>query len=101
MALAFECVVKSSHLNLTKNITGAFGSHMIVESSLFGRIGKLVILLMILATDGKGMRYLAWTRNEVFLECYAKNSSLEDILQFRCREALFVRPLPLCLNHHH
>ena len=31
--------MKASHLNVMKNVPGAFGSQMIVESSIYGRLG--------------------------------------------------------------
>ena len=42
MAAAFEAVVKSSHLNVIKGISGAIGSQMIVESSLHSRLGLML-----------------------------------------------------------
>ena len=41
---AFESVVRSSYLNITKNVPGALGSQMMVESSLHGRLGKIKII---------------------------------------------------------
>ena len=65
---------------------------MVVESSLYGRLGPFspFTLVAFSLMNVTGLRYLAWTRNELFLECYADKGSLEDILQFKCRAALFV-----------
>lgn len=40
VALAFESIVKASHLNLTKNVIPAIGAQMAMQSSIFGRLGE-------------------------------------------------------------
>ena len=40
VASAFECVLKASHLNVTKNVANAVGSEMSMQSSVFGRLGS-------------------------------------------------------------
>ena len=37
---AFENIIRSSHLNVTKNMTSAVGSQMLLQSSLWGRLGS-------------------------------------------------------------
>ena len=39
MAQALEGVVKSSHLNIFKGIANVVGSQMLMQSSMFGRLG--------------------------------------------------------------
>ncbi len=39
MSIAIEGVIKSSHLNITKNVPNAVGSQMAMQSSIFGRLG--------------------------------------------------------------
>ena len=37
--MAFEGVVKSSHLNVIKEIANVVGGQMLMQSSIFGRLG--------------------------------------------------------------
>ncbi|MCJ1370130.1 anaphase promoting complex subunit 5 [Loxospora ochrophaea] len=69
---AFEKITKASHLNLTKNITNSIGSQMMIQSSLFSRLG---------------VNYLAWSYGEMFLQCYANISPVEDVLHCMCKSA--------------
>ncbi|KAL8699400.1 MAG: hypothetical protein Q9201_006029 [Fulgogasparrea decipioides] len=41
---AFESIMKASHLNVTKSITEAHGSQMLMQSSIFDRLGTSTIL---------------------------------------------------------
>lgn len=40
VALAFENVVKATHLNISKGLTAMIGGQMALQSSIFGRLGK-------------------------------------------------------------
>lgn len=40
VAHAFEAILKSSQLNVTKNVANVIGSQMSMQSSVFGRLGK-------------------------------------------------------------
>lgn len=42
MTQAFESIVKASHLNVTKNITEGYGGLMLMQSSIFDRLGRLI-----------------------------------------------------------
>lgn len=42
--MAFESVLKASHLNITKNVVNAVGSQMMMQSSIFGRLGEFACL---------------------------------------------------------
>ena len=37
--MAFEGTTKSSHLNITKDVANVVGSQMLMQSSIFGRLG--------------------------------------------------------------
>ncbi|KAL8675261.1 MAG: hypothetical protein Q9168_000382 [Polycauliona sp. 1 TL-2023] len=69
---AFESIVKASHLNLTKDITEAHGGLMLMQSSIFDRLG---------------VGCQAWSYCELFLQCYAGQSPSEDVIQFQCKSA--------------
>ena len=42
MSQAFESIVKAAHLNLTKNTAEAYGGLMLMQSSIFDRLGRLI-----------------------------------------------------------
>ena len=42
MTLAFENITKSSHLNVTKNIINVIGSQMMMQASVFARLGTFI-----------------------------------------------------------
>ncbi|MCJ1312393.1 anaphase promoting complex subunit 5 [Agyrium rufum] len=62
---AFECIIKASHLNISKNIANAVGSQLAMQMSLYNRLGESLI---------------ASLTNTVFMECYAEQSPTEDRL---------------------
>ncbi|KAI4248441.1 MAG: hypothetical protein L6R40_001001 [Gallowayella cf. fulva] len=72
MSMAFESIVKASHLNVTKNITEAHGGLMLMQSSIFDRLG---------------IGCQAWSYCELFLHCYTGQSPSEDVIQTQCRSA--------------
>ena len=41
----------------------------------------------------KGVYCQAWLSGELFLQCYAKNSPAEDVMQCICRSAFLVRQI--------
>ncbi|PWW73845.1 hypothetical protein C7212DRAFT_300781 [Tuber magnatum] len=69
---AFESILRSSHLNVTKNIHNAMGSQILLQSSLWSRMG---------------ISYLSWMNCEVFLSKYRVNSPIEDVVKALCRSA--------------
>ncbi|KAL8818783.1 MAG: hypothetical protein Q9223_002662 [Gallowayella weberi] len=72
VSLAFESIVKASHLNVTKNLTEAYGGLMLMQSSTFDRLG---------------VACQAWSHCELFLQCYAGQSLSEDVIQTQCLSA--------------
>ncbi|KAL8873489.1 MAG: hypothetical protein Q9198_007015 [Flavoplaca austrocitrina] len=69
---AFESIIKASHLNVTKNTTEAYGGLMLMQSSIFERLG---------------VACQAWSYCELFLQCYAEQSPSEDVIQIQCKSA--------------
>ena len=39
--MAFEGITKASHVNVTKRVLNVVGSQMAMQSSIFGRLGKI------------------------------------------------------------
>ncbi|SLM38451.1 Tetratricopeptide-like helical domain [Lasallia pustulata] len=72
VTLAFETITKSSHLNVTYNIINVIGSQMMMQASVFARLG---------------VTSLAWSYGEIFLQCYADQSPVEDVLNCICKSA--------------
>ncbi|MCJ1260973.1 Anaphase-promoting complex subunit 5 [Lobaria immixta] len=69
---AFECLLKASHLNVTKNVVNAIGSQMMMQSSIYGRLG---------------VTCQSWLSGELFLRCYANQSPIEDVMHCVCKSA--------------
>ncbi|KAL1851818.1 APC5 protein [Paecilomyces lecythidis] len=76
LALAFENIVKASHLNVTKHLKGSMGPLLLLQISLFARTG---------------LTHLSWLHCEVFCECYADKALLEDFLRSIFRSCQIVR----------
>lgn len=72
VASAFESILRSSHLNTTKNIYNAMGSQILLQSSLWSRLG---------------VSYLGWMNCELFLAKYKHDSPVEDVVKALCRGA--------------
>jgi anaphase-promoting complex subunit 5 len=70
--VAFENILRSSHLNITKNITNTVGSQMLLQSGLWSRLG---------------VSHLSWSYCEVFLKCHAHQAPVEDVLRIICKSA--------------
>ncbi|KZF20496.1 anaphase-promoting complex subunit Apc5 [Xylona heveae TC161] len=70
---ALENVIKASHLNVTKNLTSTIGSQMLLQSSIYGRLG---------------ITSLSLSQCDIMLHCYASNISHEEVLKCICRRAL-------------
>ncbi|KAL8681501.1 MAG: hypothetical protein Q9186_002387 [Xanthomendoza sp. 1 TL-2023] len=75
VSLAFESIAKASHLNVTKNIPEAYGGLMLMQSSIFDRLG---------------IACQAWSHCELFLQCYARQSLSEDVIQTQCLSAFML-----------
>ncbi|KAL6713553.1 APC5 protein [Lecanora helva] len=72
---AFESIMKASHLNVTKSAVNVVGSQMSMHSAIFGRIG---------------VNCQAWLSGELFLQCYAKHSPVEDVIHCVCRSSFLL-----------
>ncbi|KAL8733624.1 MAG: hypothetical protein Q9166_002034 [cf. Caloplaca sp. 2 TL-2023] len=69
---AFESIEKASHLNVTKNIVEAYCGQMLMQSSIFDRLG---------------VSCQAWSYCELSLQCYPRQSPSEDVIQTQCKSA--------------
>lgn len=72
IAIAFETIAKSAHLNVVKGVTSVQGPTLIMRSSVYGRVG---------------LAHLAWSGSDTFLQCYADEAPAEDVLKCTCRMA--------------
>jgi len=72
IATAFENILRSSELSVTKNMMNNVGAQMMLQSSLWSRLG---------------VTSLALSYCEVFLRCHAKAAPFDDVLKFTCRTA--------------
>lgn len=72
VAIAFENILRSSQLSMTKGLMNSMGSQVQLQSSLWSRLG---------------VTRLAWGYCEIFLACHAKHVPFDDILKFTCRSA--------------
>ncbi len=85
--------MKSSHLNVTKNVANAIGSQMSMQSSAFGRLGTYSDLFetKLEVTDHEsGVTCQSWLSGELFLQCYADESPVEDVVHATCKSAFLV-----------
>ena len=83
---------------MTKNVLNAIGSQMSMQSSVFGRLGTFPFLLQIPTTGltlafTAGVTCQAWLYGELFLQCYASPSPVEDVVHCICKSAFLVRAL--------
>ncbi|KAH8703923.1 putative anaphase-promoting complex subunit Apc5 [Talaromyces proteolyticus] len=72
LAAAFENIVKSSYLNVTKNLRTTMGPLLLLQASVFSRIG---------------LTHNALLQCEIFRECYAKGAPLDDCLKIAYRSS--------------
>ncbi|KAF3917308.1 hypothetical protein AA313_de0209030 [Arthrobotrys entomopaga] len=75
LGFAFESILRSSHLNISKGIYNAIGSQMILQSSVWTRLG---------------VNYAAVLGCELFLTKYWKNAPVEDLVKAQCRTAFLI-----------
>jgi anaphase-promoting complex subunit 5 len=69
---AFENILRSSQLTINKNLMSNVGVQMLLQSSLWSRLG---------------ITYLAWSYCECFLHSYSRLAPFDDILKISCRSA--------------
>jgi anaphase-promoting complex subunit 5 len=72
VAVAFENVLKSSQLTITKSMLNNVGSQLMLQSSIWTRLG---------------VRHMAWLYCELFLRCYATAAPFDEFLRFTCRSS--------------
>jgi anaphase-promoting complex subunit 5 len=72
VATSFENILRSSQLTVTTNMMNNVGAQMMLQSSLWSRLG---------------ITHLAWSYCEIFLRCYSKIAPFDDVLKFTCRAA--------------
>ena len=72
IASAFENILRSSELSVTKNMMNNVGMQMMLQSTLWSRLG---------------VTHLAWSYCEVFLRSHSRYAPFDDILKFTCRAA--------------
>ncbi len=64
MPVAFENIIKASHLVVTKNIKNVVGPQMLVQSSIFGRLGECHLQLF---TPHHSVDYTVYSRGNASL----------------------------------
>lgn len=69
---AFENILRSSQLTINKNMMSNVGVQMLLQSSLWSRLG---------------ITYLAWSYCECFLHNHSRLAPFDDILKISCRSA--------------
>lgn len=67
------------------------GPQLLLESSLFTRIGKNNFHEVEQPADGLGLTHLSLLHCDIFRECYTKGSPLEDKLKIAYRSSQLVR----------
>ncbi|KAF2432996.1 hypothetical protein EJ08DRAFT_608324 [Tothia fuscella] len=69
---ALEHLYQSSHLNMTHHINSNVGTQLLLQSSVYGRLG---------------LTYLADAYCEILMDSYATTSPVEDAVRASCRRA--------------
>ncbi|MCJ1396268.1 Anaphase-promoting complex subunit 5 [Xylographa bjoerkii] len=72
ISMALESIAKASHLSLIKNVPSAVASELRMHSSVFTRLG---------------VSYVAWSLEELLLECHFDHSSAEELLYAVCKRS--------------
>jgi anaphase-promoting complex subunit 5 len=72
VATAFENILRSSQLSVAKNMLNNIGTQMMLQTSIWSRLGNA---------------HLAWSYSETFLRCYSRQAPFDDILKFTCLAA--------------
>lgn len=72
VALAFENILRSSHLTITKNLLSSIGCQLLLQSSLWSRLG---------------VTHLANAYTQLFLRAHSRFAPFDDVLKFTCRLA--------------
>ncbi|KIW14149.1 hypothetical protein PV08_06930 [Exophiala spinifera] len=72
LAVVFENIAKASYLNTVKADQSVTGPLMLMRSATYSRAG---------------LTHMSWWAGQAFLQCYAQDAPLEDVLKCRCRTA--------------
>lgn len=72
IATAFENIIRSSQLSVTKNMMNNIGAQIMLQSSMWSRLGN---------------NHLAWSYCETFLRGHSASAPFDDILKCTCRTA--------------
>ncbi|KAI9740104.1 MAG: anaphase promoting complex subunit 5 [Claussenomyces sp. TS43310] len=72
IAIAFENILRSSQLTVTKSLINNVGAQMMLQSSLWSRLGNA---------------HLSSLYCETFLRCHSQLAPSDDVLKFTCRAA--------------
>lgn len=75
LGFAFESLMRSSYLNITKGIHNAFGSQMMLQSAVWSRLGVAAAAII---------------NCELFVGKYAKYAPTEDMVKAQCRSAFLI-----------
>ncbi|KAF2757294.1 anaphase-promoting complex protein [Pseudovirgaria hyperparasitica] len=67
---AFQHIYQASHINIRENLSGGFGSQLLMHSAVFGRLG---------------VEHLASAYCDIILKCYRPNVPTEEMLRAICR----------------
>lgn len=85
-------MVKSFYLNVTRNLHAAMGPQLLLESSLYSRIGRTsLIFLRDVCLQTLGLTHIALLHCNIFRECYTKGSPMEDTLRMAYQASQMVR----------
>ncbi|KAF9888439.1 Anaphase-promoting complex subunit 5 [Aspergillus nanangensis] len=72
LASSMEHIVRASHLNVTKDLLNSMGPQLLLQTTLFSRIG---------------ITHLSWLSSEIFRECYSSRAPFEDYLRSTFRSS--------------
>ena len=93
VAAAFENIVKSSHLNVIKGMTNVVGSQMLLQSSLWNRLGTLAMFELVVRRGPKAKVFRRQSPVVVLLR------DLPPMLRRRCPSGRHLEMrVPRCLH---
>ncbi|KIW63433.1 hypothetical protein PV04_10272 [Phialophora macrospora] len=72
LAGVFENIAKASHLNIVRSTQRLSGAALLMKGPVFGRVG---------------LTHVGWWYSQIFMQCHAKEASLEDVMKCTCRLA--------------
>lgn len=93
MVQALENLTKASQVIVSKNVTNAYGSQMLMQSFVYSRLGtvedkqKNGSLLRVQI----GIHCQSWIYSDIFLLCHAEGSPAEELMHCQCSRAHLVR----------